>query len=123
MESLPANVLLSPPPPPFSEPWLGDQWQAGQPPLTPHPLGVWRGVPGASPALPMYVVMMGAATHRTMDAFGLQYGHVIFDPNQYTKKKRIIPMKAAMGSQKWMSLTSHPTARYGVRPQPYHTST
>lgn len=46
-----------------------------------------------------------------MDAFGLQYGHVICDPAHYTKKKRIIPMKAAMGSQKWMSLQEHGSAK------------
>ena len=50
-------------------------------------------------------------THRSMDAFGLQYAHVITDPAEYTKPHRLAQAKSAAGTQKWLSLKEYQTTK------------
>lgn len=52
----------------------------------------------------------GCVHHSTLDSFGLQYVDVICDPSHYSKAHRLFSMKSAMGAQRWLTLTAHPTA-------------
>jgi hypothetical protein len=45
-----------------------------------------------------------------MDSFGLQYAHIIVDPENYSKPRRVAQMKSAMGAQKWLTLAEHTSA-------------
>lgn len=47
---------------------------------------------------------------RSLDAFGVQYAHVILDTAHYRKPHRLAQAKSAMGSQKWLTVREHPSA-------------
>ncbi len=47
---------------------------------------------------------------RTIDAFGVQYVHVVVDAAHYRKPHRLAQAKSAMGTQKWLTVTEHQSA-------------
>jgi len=47
---------------------------------------------------------------RSLDAFGVQYAHVIVDAAHYRKPHRLAQAKSAVGSQKWLTVTEHYSA-------------
>ncbi|CAM9244180.1 unnamed protein product [Choristocarpus tenellus] len=51
---------------------------------------------------------------RTLDSFGIQHGHIVSDPDSYSKKARLETMVTAMGSQKWMTLHGHASPEAAV---------
>jgi len=47
---------------------------------------------------------------RSLDAFGVQYAHVICDAAHYRKPHKLAQAKSAVGSQKWLTVTEHYSA-------------
>jgi tRNA (guanosine-2'-O-)-methyltransferase len=56
---------------------------------------------------------------RTLDAFGIQYVHIIMDPVYYEKGKLTVTqkhgMRTAMGSAKWLTITHHESTRDAIQ--------